>query len=961
MIGDLVKHIILRETACQPEFIIMYPALGCPGIATPEGGKMVLHVLLLVRNNSPIIKDCTSLKSKQAIARRLSYSKWTLPPTNTPGTGTISPEDIEDIHWNRDHKPDSDTLHKVEFSIPQRALDYLVNFGFDSYSNLLHLHLHLDFQVSGSRNILYNLINCGSESEIKESEVIRKAVRLIDNPLGESFNLKDGGTTTLGYIPQKRMKKKKTPQKKDVELYHPFLVTNKECLNVAQVTDPHISTHWELYERRIKSSYGGGPLCAERDPRNPNRCVHWLAERFNNYNERFWKTLQQINSDSKVDIIVLTGDLIDYNRGHIIEVSGEDGNKTYDDGGDIKPDNYKFNRNWVFFYELLLKDYKKPIFTILGNHEYLLNPYPLTQIIPVHLWNIIPLTAQTESFGGDTNITYSAEDSEAHKIGEVFDSSPLVYSDANAVRGARRNHNEPELDRLLRQHANNLLGPASNPEAFWFSTPFAVAWYHLVINPFADFTFAHQDQSFLMLDWKGVDAKPNSEISQVGSLLLLPKPTDCLSGSQEDMVQRWLKGEHRLKVLCLHAPLLNPWTDIGNYYLRQGKLRRDIYDQDRAEAGGELPKATYESQELDLGTMEKKSRIDLIKKLRERAEKSVFARARSTPEAIADRVVVLSGHGHANRMFQFRGSQIELMDEDIPNTWLLDAPFIIMTNSCGPIGRENEASEWQELQFPGYRVIEFENDKKVSGSPYRVKPVEQRRFTIKDPSWLRNDVKNEINLASGSYSYDLTTHRGIIERERVRVFPTAMGAPTDINDFCGLIEEVNGTYTVDNVHGGDILVMKKITPGGSLIIEDNGGTIVVLENWGKIIIKNNGEYIRVDNNREELIVNKNNDTILVEQNSINGKIDILSNGAWRGGTQLIRITANSGEVKIRSNDDTIEIGENQNLIHIVKNDEDIRLHKNIGGRVKVDDNDDEIEVPKGTPVIQIKGKPVIFK
>ena len=68
------------------------------------------------------------------------------------------------------------------------------------------------------------------------------------------------------------------------------------------------------------------------------------------------------------DVIFLTGDLIDYGRGHWDSPArdrlGDDRLHDHDD------------RNWFLFYDLLASGdaYPQPVYTILGNHDSRLNP-----------------------------------------------------------------------------------------------------------------------------------------------------------------------------------------------------------------------------------------------------------------------------------------------------------------------------------------------------------------------------------------------------------------------------------------------------------------------------------------------------------------------------------------------------------------------------------------------------------
>jgi 3',5'-cyclic AMP phosphodiesterase CpdA len=91
------------------------------------------------------------------------------------------------------------------------------------------------------------------------------------------------------------------------------------------------------------------------------------ADSYNNWNRSFVRVYDDAKRDS--DVVLLTGDLIDYGRGHW-------GVQARDRLGDDKY--YHADRNWFLFYYLLASRdaYKQPSYTILGNHDWRFNPYP---------------------------------------------------------------------------------------------------------------------------------------------------------------------------------------------------------------------------------------------------------------------------------------------------------------------------------------------------------------------------------------------------------------------------------------------------------------------------------------------------------------------------------------------------------------------------------------------------------
>ena len=99
----------------------------------------------------------------------------------------------------------------------------------------------------------------------------------------------------------------------------------------------------------------------------PAQSKQMEADSYNNWNRSFVRVYDDAKRDS--DVVLLTGDLIDYGRGHW-------GVQARDRLGDDRY--YHADRNWFLFYYLLASRdaYKQPSYTILGNHDWRFNPYP---------------------------------------------------------------------------------------------------------------------------------------------------------------------------------------------------------------------------------------------------------------------------------------------------------------------------------------------------------------------------------------------------------------------------------------------------------------------------------------------------------------------------------------------------------------------------------------------------------
>ena len=129
-----------------------------------------------------------------------------------------------------------------------------------------------------------------------------------------------------------------------VQLHHPFYVGEKEYLNIAHISDSHLAARMFMLEERWNSNYEKVWYESSLSGEKPGE--------FSNYMKQFEHILKAVNADEAIDIIIHTGDIVDYNRGYYSS-RGEN---------DLSRD-YYFDRNWLLFYEVLLAHYEKPFFS----------------------------------------------------------------------------------------------------------------------------------------------------------------------------------------------------------------------------------------------------------------------------------------------------------------------------------------------------------------------------------------------------------------------------------------------------------------------------------------------------------------------------------------------------------------------------------------------------------------------
>src|SRR5687767_2124711 len=161
------------------------------------------------------------------------------------------------------------------------------------------------------------------------------------------------------------------------EILHPLFVRRhrEAALRIGHITDTHVDVRADVYDWNLTAAGKRAfverqKLLAQGKRVDKDSLVNVLADRldgYNNFNRSFEATYKKVKEGS--DVLLMTGDLIDYGRGF---------------WGIGKPNEvqvdalYHTDRNWFLFYYLLASggNYSTPTYTILGNHDSRINPYP---------------------------------------------------------------------------------------------------------------------------------------------------------------------------------------------------------------------------------------------------------------------------------------------------------------------------------------------------------------------------------------------------------------------------------------------------------------------------------------------------------------------------------------------------------------------------------------------------------
>lgn len=369
-------------------------------------------------------------------------------------------------------------------------------------------------------------------------------------------------------------------------IYHPVFIMNKPELNIGHLTDIHLDSRMEVYGQSDASVIEVKENCPVQPDKHglereiTNRKYHEpIKKKIANFNNIFSELCLKLKKE-KADVIVITGDLVDYNRGiHtqqtyrkcFVPIS-----EVWDAlGANVtKEEHYRTDRNWFLFYDKLLEFYDQdnpiPIITMLGNHDYVnfgMAPWPYAGLP----WNGV----------FDQNLTLYES---ALCFGEGYKSGKAFRKDA--VEKAE-----------------------------------FVEWYTLFINPFADFVVEYGDQSMFMVDW-GVKSNIASSVTAGSGGLhharhLFKEPEDFVKkkSSGRDgqnttelefrapfpiknytIYKTWLKTAPSVKMLFMHATAICPKDNVSEGEINlelewpDSKLCYGSFDSRRDEILGDVEK-----------------------------------------------------------------------------------------------------------------------------------------------------------------------------------------------------------------------------------------------------------------------------------------------------------------------------------------------------------------------------------
>jgi 3',5'-cyclic AMP phosphodiesterase CpdA len=356
---------------------------------------------------------------------------------------------------------------------------------------------------------------------------------------------------------------------------------------------------------------------------------------FSNYVEHFQHILSCINHNDEIDMIIHTGDITDYNRGYHNNEGENDFSR-----------DYYFNRNWLLFYEILLQEYEKPLFTILGNHDYRLHPYAPDPLLF------------------------------SRRIREFFNMAPTVNL---TRREMNMLHEDPHALHVLENHL--------------ITAPQSVQWYSLVINPLFDYQVSYGNMMFMMLDWRRWE--DHERRTPWARRVISKSQWEMLSDWHRTMVKRRKRMDDPLiSVVALHPSVFNPFPEMGDRELSSTAQTGIFYD-------ARLIDTYNEEKDLVDGTFRLR-RTEFIRLCLGNSTYGLDNDFHIASERSID--LILTGHAHRQAVFQIEDAHVYLRKS---SSDISPGPLFCNAISSGPIGMKNEEGgpDYIQLAPPGYYVI----------------------------------------------------------------------------------------------------------------------------------------------------------------------------------------------------------------------------------------------------------------
>ena len=336
--------------------------------------------------------------------------------------------------------------------------------------------------------------------------------------------------------------------------FHSVYIHNRDWHNFKFIhaPDTHIAWRNDTILEVFKAKYLSTGLTKDSEK------FKRLKERYVNFNQNFRDFIKYANNlhrQGKLDFIMLNGDIVDF----VYENYRPDINKGKTPFYPRSIDNFEFFRELVTAWGskdgiIVDEELEVPLFTILGNHDYRVNEYPLIfKLVYLHV----------KPFG---------EDISPQKAESISNYVPFNLTEDEALDFEGR---------LRRIHRNKAKKFAKYIE----DAPIS---YKALINPDRDYTINLGKHKMVCLD----SSHDTGVVDTISKLLLMNKSRrNFIAGSpdsagfckeQIDFLANEMKAAKGLVIVTTHAPLVN-MRHTPHHLLRETEHNKKFKDIEKKE------------------------------------------------------------------------------------------------------------------------------------------------------------------------------------------------------------------------------------------------------------------------------------------------------------------------------------------------------------------------------------------
>ncbi len=532
-----------------------------------------------------------------------------------------------------------------------------------------------------------------------------------------------------------------TDEKTPIQNHHPVYIVKegKKKLNIGHLSDVHVSSRQFAFKTSKAKVIPG----ASDDDSPPIGSM--VNVTFN--------TLRNLMDDlaSDTDILIFTGDLIDYGRNYnpknkfIDNPEAKTGDiwdqmtldnidKKFEYGDEAGKEMYPHSIDNVLVYSLFRRHYKKhgkPILLVSGNHECYTLPYGISPRADIAAGAGSTLSPYSNTFAGFVSGLIEGDgfiDSTLKSIsgaingyfdkGDVDIKEVIRKADENRrkdwlkrtaksaedknIEAKKANEGIPADHNLTIYEAIMMYGPDYNivPMGGFSDDDTAknfkhenLDWFYNIFTPLEDFAISYNDQQhFIGLGWK--DKERFISIGTMGTFGgHLPRSPEAVTNEQLDLIKSAIKNEEGDKILLSHFTFAN--YDASKGIESEGEINYNNTLRDDSEACT----GTFENNRFEVYKMIVKD--NKIK-------------------------YTLSGHSHRNGVYICTNSdsswvpgryyfETKALPLDGKNNYESSAgPKIIVSSSGGPNGKQNfdnELFNWT-IDYPSGTYIKYDDNGK---------------------------------------------------------------------------------------------------------------------------------------------------------------------------------------------------------------------------------------------------------